>query len=478
MPQSIREKTFDLFLQLEEKHQLIGKSCHDIPFWSLIREGVFTACYEKLTNAAAAHPDAVLSPRAILRNLLPVAWNALIHHPVFSRKRADILFILAPRKIMTERGPLSVMIDFFADELKSSFCIFEKPEHFRHIPYRIPRDVICSDYFEIKRLLFRRFSSRKAWTGECLAVLEPFLAEFERLSGCRDCRGTARAQLDSALSSWHACYEAFRRILLRKKVKCVVPSVYYEKENMIMAAAAHSLGLPVIELQHGIVNAYHPAYNRLSGASPVFPDRILTWGRWWTEAVRCPGRESLFIPCGYPYFEHMAACSRNEPDRERTIVFISQGPVGRELSEFAVRLHHLLGPDYPILFKLHPNEIRNWREHYPLLARETSIEVIDDRLYSVYRCFDRSAWQIGVSSTALIEGLCWGLTTFIVDLETCEYMRALYSRGYAVLVKDAESVADGIRAGKKPELPSSDMFWAPQAKKNIASELDKAAGKS
>ena len=457
-----------LFLDLETKHSLTERRIADVPYWSMVRYTLFFILSAGEAYLKSTHPDTVISKKSILRNGFSVLKYALHHLLHFVLPEADVLFMLCPRKIQSERGPIAVMLDFFCDELGSSFCIFEKPMRYRHTPYRIKRNLLYSDYFEIKRVLYSKLrigekEVRKAASAGEFAFLEDFNKAFES----NVTEEWLIRKVCFSVSTYKACFQSFRSLLRRMKTKCVVHVVAYEQENQIMTLAAHSLNIPVIELQHGIINGLHIAYNYKSADSSIQPDKTLTWGEFWTRDI-INSRSGTFLPCGYPFFENMVE-NRKSSKSGKNILIVSQGPFTDHMISIAVKLHELLAEHgYRIIFKLHPNQCATWRENYPLLAEfENKMEIVDDPQKGIYACFDESSIQIGISSTALLEGLAWDLQTFILDYRTCDYMEYLYKNGYAFLVKDEKEIAEKILSGQQANIPPEDLFWTKRAKQNI-----------
>ena len=78
-------------------------------------------------------------------------------------------------------------------------------------------------------------------------------------------------------------------------------------ENLAIVAAAKSLGIQAIELQHGTITDYHLGYSypektRLNGEIPYFPDKILTFGDYWINEKSCPISKDNIVPIGFFLF--------------------------------------------------------------------------------------------------------------------------------------------------------------------------------
>ena len=461
-----------LFLDLESTNELMNRQIADVPYWSMIRGALYYELTAEKGFLSKAHPDMARTFRDMLFNAPVVLWQALRHNGWFNIPQADVLFVLCPRKIQSERGPISIMLDFFCDELDRSFCIFEKPFRYRHIKYQIKRNILYSDYFEIKRILFNKLGIGKKIVLKAAAEGEfDFLDDFNEKFNKDISLNWLIKKVSFCVATHKACFKSFCSLLRKMGTKCVVEDEAYAQESQIMTLAAHALNIPVLELQHGIINDLHFAYNYKTANLLSQPDKTLTWGEFWTKDIVNP-RKNSFIPCGYPFFEAMVKNGLKHKNT-KSILIVSQGPFSDCMIQIALELNSLLADHgYKIIFKLHPSQCLTWREKYPELVKyENEIEVVDNPQKGIYDCFNEVSFQIGVSSTALIEGLAWGLETFILEHGMYKYMEYLYRNNYAFLVKDAREIAEKILSGQKADIPSANLFWTKDAKRNVIAAI-------
>jgi len=134
----------------------------------------------------------------------------------------------------------------------------------------------------------------------------------------------------------------------------------------------------------------------------------------------------------------------------------------------ALREHSAVSHD--IVYKLHPDEYSNWAERYPWLAR-SGVDVVGQGGRSLYELFATSTVQVGVSSTALYEGLAFGLDTYLVPMPTVEWLSPLVARAEAAVVDSAESLATCL--GDPPEFDAQPhKYFEPNALENVANTLE------
>jgi hypothetical protein len=204
-------------------------------------------------------------------------------------------------------------------------------------------------------------------------------------------------------------------------------------------------------MQHGVIHQNHPGYafpgNRNKSA---FPDYLLTFGDFWAECVEYPIPKERVIPVGYPYLEQNIDSAKSVQKKDQ-LLFLSQGTIGNPLSKFAVDLQEKKSIDFKIVYKLHPGEYDRWRTEYPWLSNST-VEVVDGEASSLYDLFAESRARIGVSSTAMYEGLAYGLETFVYTVPEVgrSILDPLLKDGPAREVKIPEDLVDGLSV-ERPE---------------------------
>lgn len=216
--------------------------------------------------------------------------------------------------------------------------------------------------------------------------------------------------------------------LYDKLLKIIDPKVFvivcsYGKETLI--EVAKSLDIPVIELQHGIISEHHLGYSYKNATKKMFPDYLLVWGDIWRESADIPLPNDRIISTGYPYLDKQKANYRSVSSTKQ-IIFLSQASVGDELSKLAVKLSQYDDIGYNIIYKLHPNEYKNWEDRYPRLS-EADLRVIGENGPELYNLFAKSSIQVGVYSTALFEGIAFGLSTYVYKIAGWEYVKNLVS---------------------------------------------------
>ena len=189
-----------------------------------------------------------------------------------------------------------------------------------------------------------------------------------------------------------------------------------------------------------------------------FPDYLLVFGDYWKSIADYPIDTGRVISAGYPYLERKIK-QYAQSKRKKQILFISQSRIGIPISKFAVELskHNL---DYKIVYKLHPREVSDWRIRYPWLV-DANVEVIDTLGTDLYRLLGESMVQVGVSSTAIYEGLAYGLKTFLIDVLGVDYFDPLIKTKLVHKVSTAEEMVKLLTDDDKQDVVDSQSLFLP-----------------
>ena len=79
-----------------------------------------------------------------------------------------------------------------------------------------------------------------------------------------------------------------------------------------------------------------------------------------------PIPQEKIIPIGYQYLNEAVEALSNIQKKDQ-ILFLSQGTIGEELSEFAVQMKEIVPNQIQVIYKLHPGEYLRWKTEYKSL---------------------------------------------------------------------------------------------------------------
>ncbi len=439
------------FVDYEERAGLFDRALLGVRYWHAIRHDVFQESLQALGLAERAHLRVTELP---IRSWLPGQVKALpttLERSLWrDLPRAELLVAAHPRHVLSDGRYICPYAQPLLDATPRSRVVLEgqfQGRYFSPLPdqphaYVDLALVAAHAEYHLASLLGRGFGARE------LAQLEDLRAGLERALGAAPPSAALERRARTAVLATRGMTPRFERLLDQVEPRLVLLVIGYRLLNQILTQVARGRGIPVAELQHGALGATHPAYNFGPGRRPAsFPDHLLLFGSLWRDAT--PG---LPLPpentpaIGYAWLElQKARYGRTSPREPKRVLFLSQRSIGPALARVAVELRAICpASSLQITYRLHPSEHQGWREAYPELARaEIDVQAAaSEPLYAVQRDSDA---QVGVYSTSLLEGLAFGLPTYVVDLPGHEQLGVILDAGLAGLVPDARALAEALR---------------------------------
>ena len=437
----------DYFLDVEKKYNLYDKTVEGVNFWNYGRFKLwnYNICASGL-NLTKSHTaefksffDAIKKAFGLLGRL-----GSNLSVP---KEKTKILFVSHERRVKSGSVYECAYTSSIAGCFDKESVTLEAPyegSHFSPIPEkkRMYLDFIVLGgkihSFLQKKVLKKHY---KKIRSEVSNEIKDAVKDLQDYYGW----GADLNSVSGFFADYIILYEyEFKRIKkLVKKInpELVIESVGYGRSRMMINEIGKELGIKTIELQHGTIYENHAAYQfNTENEIKQVPDYVFTFSDFWKRRMNAPVPDDNIISVGYPFFERsVKKYSSNEKDNSKvTILFISQGTIGKQLSEVALQLRKLLPDNYRMIYKLHPDEYIMWETTYKDLISLGGIEIIHSSEKSLYEMFSISDVQIGVYSTAIYEGLGFNLKTLICKIGHYEEMKCLVDEGYAQFVGSAE----------------------------------------
>lgn len=454
------------FLRMEDELRLFETKVNGVLLWERMRFQVYSAIrLGNLDNGNARHR--VLARSSKLRRLLKSVFE-LGMNP-FLAPESRILFVCSARRILERDG---LWWDIYTDPIIQSFR--SKPlsveTHFENMHYKPAKtpllrhlDIIESITYIKRTLGITRISLTKNDVSLLRKVRKEILSRF-------GVDFDIESHTLRILEERKARIPLYRRLLKKIQPKVVVLAQGYLWEDMI--EACKELGIKTVELQHGLIYPMHVAYSFQgdSKKKETFADYLLVWGNYWKSSVEYPIPIDRVVNVGFPYIESKKD-SHTNVGRKRQALFISQGDIGDVLSKFAVALSNSPDLDFDILYKFHPLEQSGWKERYPWLAA-SRVHIVDTEEVTLHELFIECMVQVGVCSTALVEGLAFGLPTYILEAKCAELMQPYIDRGVMKKIASPDELIEDIRNGTGIMQFDADEFFKANAVENIVSFLN------
>lgn len=211
-------------------------------------------------------------------------------------------------------------------------------------------------------------------------------------------------------------------------------------------AAAKELGVEVIELQHGLIDADHPGFSWIPEARSFrstipIPDRLLLFGPQVERQLRAGGfwTEELVVT-GCSQIE--GARSKRVVGRSSTVVVTLQPLSVGPLFAFLAVAIPLVPADVTWVLKMHPSQRQSPDSLRALLPAGDHITVLPGAaLPSTLDLIAGALCHVSISSTCHLEALALGIPTVVLPLEGADHVQDLVDRGWALRVDSPASLA-------------------------------------
>jgi hypothetical protein len=209
--------------------------------------------------------------------------------------------------------------------------------------------------------------------------------------------------------------------------------------------AIRECGIPLIELQHGVIHEFHPGYILSDNpALNYLPHHIVVFGRHFGELLEreCSYWKNRWTVGGHPWLKQQrkAAEQIREADRNVVAVFTSRdSPVRDIFTKLIPQLRRVLDPRLRIVIKAHPLETDAEQFYQHLLG--PGVELAGPRDDS-YALLGYCRLAVNIASTVAIEALAYSCRSAVLssDLWTDD-IRALVRQGVLDQVETAEDLA-------------------------------------
>lgn len=455
------------FLALEAELTLFERTVDEVHFWERVRFGVHRHLRRELGLIGQAHTK---SPHSRAEVFYRLCKHLIVRSP-FLAPAGDVLVWGHERRKRQDDGTWwDIYCDPVISALDTDFVYLEGSYEGEHLTPARTSGVRYLDFIEsAPGVALKAGSSDILLSDREVASLERLSRRFEREFGVevdladRVGRTLVRRRVQLPL---------YGRVLARVDPEVALLVVSYGRETFIEACQERAI--PVVELQHGVVSEHHFGYSYPGDRSKrAFPDYFLSFGEFWEDAVELPLADDRIYPVGYPYLETKVERYGGGSDGEQ-VVFLSQGTIGPDLSRFAVEFAER--SDREVVYKLHPGEYSRWCREYPWLI-DADLDVVDSHEPELYELLAESAAQVGVYSTALYEGQCFDVETYVVDLQGAAYMDRLIEMGAATLVHDVDGLLQELSGDTQGPTPDTERFFRPDSRANVRQALASIRGR-
>ena len=441
-------RVHDEFLRLEEDLDLFDWQIAGFPVWERIRTSVCNDVIQGSGIFSQAHPSMEKDLRDTLRGGYLWARNVFRDNPLLGGRHDILVWGHKRRKRLEDGLWWDVIFDPLFRDTGRDVLWIEDDYNLSHRQPTRSEAVRYLDFVTFSSTIYRKIARWRSVPDED-RVRELERALEDRFGVTVD----IATLVDESVTDRRVYLPLYRRVLRRVDPEVVFVAVSYGKESFVEACRLE--GVPVVEFQHGTIGEYHLGYSFPGNRTKRdFPDYLFTFGPFWSRDVPLPIDEDRVFDVGYEFLDMKHRQVETE-QQTNEVVFVSQGTVAHGLSKLAVDLSERTDA-YDVVYKLHPGEAERWRTEYPWLV-ESDVCVVDDDP-SLYELFGRARTQVGVYSTAIYEGLRFGLSTVLVDLPAVQQMDRLVEQYEIPVVGRIEELERAVDAGERQSVEYREFF--------------------
>jgi hypothetical protein len=349
---------------------------------------------------------------------------------------------------------------------------YEKPVYSRHyIPMHIP---ITTKAFW--NLLMYQATGHRTFSIHSEHTLKDIL-DFISTTASVD-----KVQLTANIYDFITVFVHIKQFLstVLKKVRpqAVLIRCGYGRFPMALSQACREHGIPSIELQHGLITVYLPAYRRSTPTTnqDCVPEYLLAQGDLYADMVR---EGNLFdstkvFSTGYPYLEKkLKEKQENQKLKQsfshfpRNLLFTSQWIVAEETQHFMETVVDLLEErhlDVGVLFKPHPYD----RNDYTKMRKHDRMILID-KYEDTFKLFALADIHSTVYSTSGLEAMAFAVPNIFIDIYNIAHIP---STPYIVSTPDQfihsiETILANYEEASQETKAVADQFFTPDSMKHF-----------
>lgn len=476
------QTTIQKFMDFEMSEKLFDYKIHGFRAWPYLRFTIYMRI-EALLNAQQKR--IATGEKTTLKQVASIIYNCTFNNPNVKAKKSDVFFIAHARRTLIDGKYECLYTDEianqFADSISGEFIYGNK--HFQPIK---SKHILYLDYVDIyPAVFFKIYISRYRNDLRQIALFCTELNRKIKESFGVDIGEKFLISMTQKRYIWYLKKKQVLTKLLKKmQPKVIIETVSYETNKMIINEIAHELSIPTIELQHGVIGPGHIAYNYKEKLEASYlPQYICLFSQYWKDTAAFPQKSENLIPTGYPYLERMMnrypAVNRGQEEKKKclNILVISQPEYSIKLYKEILKLVKILDENktgYKIFYKLHPAEYGLGNSQFMEIESNSAVELIKTPDINLYELFSKADIQVGVTSTAIFEGLAYGLKTLIFHYEkTDEYMGDVCKRDLATMCENAVEAAFKIENYDfSEEKKINSVFFVKNSISNIVEFID------
>lgn len=475
-------KAIDIFLKKEIEDKMFDREIFGINYWEYVRPVVSCKTNSIISGSSAMFAKNPFCFKKYFLNLKN------IHKYFLKKQKCDILIVSQPRRVLCNDTYKNNYIDYYIDYLKKDYKIItlEEPSWsslgVSNTAHDFPiytNNIYLTDihelFFLIRKRLYKIINLKKYKKiineyNEVKHILNSWYIEEHDVVDFKTffIDSIIRLEIDR---------KYIKKILNKTTPKMIMlhymPSIFKE----MLINECNNQKIITVEIQHGTITKVDPLVNKCSNVSLLKNDTKYIFGFGKNQVnnyLLSIKNIRNVINVGFPFFEEkLKAVNKQNKNKKKIILIISQSTIGDEMALFTSELAVLLKEtNYKIIFKYHPNEMS---KNYECLKKKNIVEIKREK--TIYDIQQQAVLQVGSYSTSLYEGFAMKVPTLVVSsmfgsIETIDIFNNIKKGVY--FIKNPSDVLNYLE--RDDIIPSDEdikNLWQKNSKERIINSVKK-----
>ncbi len=265
--------------------------------------------------------------------------------------------------------------------------------------------------------------------------------------------------LQRIINNFSALYilKPFYKFILRfKGINTIYMTCFYSIENLAMIMASKELKINTIDIQHGVINKSHPAYNSFHSKWNILPEKIWVWsirekeilvGLGWPEkTILITGSQYNCIDFSNYINEKQRRFIQNLKNDTRTKILVCLQTYMFEYEDFYSRFSDIIEQTQDSVFwmvRLHPSMINNI-DSFKNRQLPSNLDVVESSELYLPPTIQCSDFMLTMNSSVVLDFTSVGKKVLFFRREDREFYAELISHEQSILIEDNNTFKKSI----------------------------------
>lgn len=425
------------FFSFEKKNDLFNKKKSGLYYWDIIR---FEIYYDLLWNYSSkkVKGENFKTPKKQIFFDFIRFLNFLLF------KKFDYLFFTASRNKIGDNKVFDQNLGDILGIYSKEAILFESIERDRNRWYY--QNTLYNPIYIFRKIV--GYFYKQADYSEIIDLLKE---EFKRSD-------FGNHQINNIVNDFKTDFNYYSWIFRTKK-----PKMIFITQNGIqkgLFSAAKKYNIPVVEVQHGIIDEGHLGYNynrniEYKSEEVYLPTYFFTFTDFWAKDLFFPVKE--IISMGNSFFYNSSVVNNVSENNAKGLLVASSDVFGEDLKNLVIQFSMEM-KNVPVYFKLHPNQFAE-KQYY----RKQFLDCPNVKVYanekSIYELLAISKSVIVIQSTALYEALHLKKTAIIFKKQTYYRHSHIFGIKNVFLINGVEDLKKYFDVAFVESSKNKDLFF-------------------